>query len=202
MSVMQSFLFHPVPIIVGDFAGNIVDANGTTVVNIPAHEPGDLLLAWGSDKSNTPPTTPAGFTQLTVSICDPSFTASDRSSKVVYKISDGSAQTITFDGPGQNGASTDPYSGCYIIRNATGVGNVASANTTSTGTSFTAPSITLRQPPSTLFVFTLADNISAVPGGWTKGNTGGYIEYATGWSAAVFTLSATTALIGSSIEIY
>lgn len=201
MSMMQALLFEPVPVLVTTVQGSLLDANGITTVSVPDHEPGDLILAWGSNRTSTPSPTPAGYTSIVTYICNPSFTTSDRSGRAVYKISDGAAHTITFDG-GANGASGDAYSGCYIFRNAIGVGASAGVTTTSTGTTFNAPALSLVQAPSTVVVFTLADNMTAAPANWIRPTTGAYDEYLTAWAGGAFTLSATTALIGCSIEIY
>ena len=120
---------------------------------------------------------------------------------MVYQFTTGGAQTLTFDG-GSDSTSDDPYSGCLIFRGASqiGVGDGVSSN--STGTTLTMPALTIDRVPATVVVFTFYDGISAAPAGWTVTNGMAYAEYLSAWAGGDFTLNATAALIGTTVELY
>jgi hypothetical protein len=120
---------------------------------------------------------------------------------MVYKFSDGSAQTLTFDS-GSGTASTDPYSGCLIFRNAVGVDGAAGIDDNTTGATLTVPALTLTRYPSTVVAFSFYDGITAAPTGWIVTNGMAYAEYLSAWAGGDFTLSATAAQIGTVVEIY
>jgi hypothetical protein len=120
---------------------------------------------------------------------------------MVYKFSDGSAQTLTFDS-GSGTASADPYSGCLIFRNAVGVDGGSGINDTDTGTTLAVPALTLTRYPSTVVAFSFYDAFTAAPAGWTVTNGMAYTEYLSAWAGGDFTLGATAALIGTVVEIY
>ena len=192
---------EPVPIMVQSVLGSVLSTAGVTSISIPAHVDGDLIVAFGSNRTATVPPTPAGWTSIATGTCNPFGTGSDRSTKMVYKFSDGSAQTLTFDS-GSGTASTDPYSGCLIFRNAVGVDGAAGIDDNTTGATLTVPALTLTRYPSTVVAFSFYDAFTAAPAGWTVTNGMAYAEYLSTWAGGDFTLSATSALIGTVVEIY
>ena len=192
---------EPVPLIVTSILGSTVDTAGVTSISIPAHQDNDLIIAFGSNRTSTPPPTPAGYTSVATGTSNPFGTGSDRSTRMVYKFSDGSAQTLTFDS-GSASASTDPYSGCFIIRRAVGVDGGTGIDDNTTGTTLAVPGLTLTRYPSLLVAFSFYDGITAAPAGWTVTNGMAYAEYVPSWAGGNFTLGATAALIGTVVEIY
>ena len=209
MTIHQALLIDPVPILVNSIIGSVVDTAGVTTITVPAHADNDIIVAWGSNRTNTPspvPTDSVGgvWTNITSYVFDPLGTGSDRSTCVAWCRSNGQARTITFNG-GSSTASTDPYSGCYIWRNAINIGASAEVTGTSQGTTFAAPALTLTQPPSIVMVFGYyGGEITSGPAGWTvdAAGVGAYAEYLTAWAGGNFGLSATSDLIGCSIELY
>jgi hypothetical protein len=197
----QALLMEPVPIMVLSVLGSTLSTGGVTTVTIPAHADGDLIVAFGSNRTSTAPPTPAGWTSIATGVANPFGTGSDRSTRMVYKFSDGSAQTLTFDS-GSADASADPYSGCLIFRNAVGVDGGAGITDTDTGTTLAVPALTLTRYPSTVVAFSFYDGITAAPAGWTVINGMAYAEYLSAWAGGNFTLGATAALIGTVVEIY
>jgi hypothetical protein len=197
----QALLMEPVPIMVLSVIGSTLSTGGVTTVTIPAHADGDLIVAFGSNRTSTAPPTPAGWTSIATGVANPFGTGSDRSTRMVYKFSDGSAQTLTFDS-GSADASADPYSGCLIFRNAVGVDGGAGITDTDTGTTLAVPALTLTRYPSTVVAFSFYDGITAAPAGWTVINGMAYAEYLSAWAGGNFTLGATAALIGTVVEIY
>jgi hypothetical protein len=197
----QALLMEPVPIMVLSVIGSTLSTGGVTTVTIPAHADGDLIVAFGSNRTSTAPPTPAGWTSIATGVANPFGTGSDRSTRMVYKFSDGSAQTLTFDS-GSADASADPYSGCLIFRNAVGVDGGAGITDTATGTTLAVPALTLTRYPSTVVAFSFYDGITAAPAGWIVNNGMAYAEYLTAWDGGNFTLGATAALIGTVVEIY
>lgn len=197
----QALLMEPVPIMVLSVIGSTLSTGGVTTVTIPAHADGDLIVAFGSNRTSTAPPTPAGWTSIATGVANPFGTGSDRSTRMVYKFSDGSAQTLTFDS-GSADASADPYSGCLIFRNAVGVDGGAGINDNTTGATLAVPALTLTRYPSTVVAFSFYDGITAAPAGWTVINGMAYAEYLSAWAGGNFTLGATAALIGTVVEIY
>ena len=201
MSGIQALLMEPVPIMVQSVLGSVLSTAGVTSISIPAHADGDLIVAFGSNRTSTIPPTPAGWTSIATGVANPFGTGSDRSTRMVYKFSDGSAQTLTFDS-GSGTASTDPYSGGLIFRNAVGVDGAAGIDDNTTGATLTVPALTLTRYPSTVVAFSLYDGITAAPAGWTVVNGMAYAEYLSTWAGGDFTLNTTAALIGTVVEIY
>ena len=201
MTIQQALIAPPVPILVASVLGSTVDGAGVTSISIPATAPGDLIIAFGSNRTNTASPTPAGWTSIATGIANPFGTGSDRSTRMVYQFTTGGAQTLTFDG-GSDGTSTDPYSGCLIFRGASEVGTGDGVSSNSTGTTLTMPGLTINRVPATVVVFTFYDGISAAPAGWTVTNGMAYAEYLTAWAGGDFTLATTSALIGTVVEIY
>lgn len=202
MTIQQALTMTPVPILVASILGSTVSAGGVTSIDIPATASGDLIVAFGSNRTNTPSPTPAGWTSIATGVCNPFGTGSDRSTRMVYQFTDGGAQTLTFDG-GSDGASADPYSGCLIFRGASEVGTGAGVNNNSNGTTLAIPNLTVDRVPATVIVFSFyGDSITAVPAGWTISNGMAYAEYLDAWAGDDFTLSATAAQIGTTVEIY
>ena len=201
MTIQQALIAPPVPILVASVLGSTVSAAGVTSINIPATAPGDLIVAFGSNRTSTASPTPAGWTSIATGVANPFGTGSDRSTRMVYQFTTGGAQTLTFDG-GADGTSADPYSGCLIFRGASeiGVGDGVSSN--ATGTTLTMPALAINRVPATVVVFTFYDGISAAPAGWTVTNGMAYAEYLTAWTGGNFTLNATAALIGTVVELY
>ena len=197
----QALLMTPVPILVASVLGSTVSAAGVTSISIPATAEGDLIIAFGSNRTNTASPTPAGWTSIATGIANPVGTGSDRSTRMVYQFTDGSAQTLTFDG-GSADASADPYSGCLIFRGVSEVGTGAGVTTTATGTTLAIPTLTVNRVPATVVAFSFYDGITAAPAGWTVTNGMAYAEYLTAWAGGNFTLGATAAEIGTVVEIY
>jgi len=197
----QALLMEPVPVMVLSVLGSSLSTGGVTTVTIPAHADGDLIVAFGSNRTNTVPPTPAGWSSIATGVANPGGGANDRSTRMVYKFSDGSAQTLTFDS-GSSTASTDSYSGCLIFRNAVGVDGAAGIDDTATGTTLTVPALTLTRYPSTVVAFSFYDAFTAAPAGWTVTNGMAYAEYLSTWAGGDFTLGATAAQIGTVVEIY
>ena len=188
----------PVPILVASVLGSDLTTGGVTSISIPATAAGDLIIAFGSNRTSTPSPTPAGWTSIATGSHN---SASDRSTRMVYQFTDGSAQTLTFDG-GSSTASAVPYSGCLIFRGASEVGTGAGVNSNSTGTTLPIPTLTVNRVPATVIAFTFYNGIESAPAGWTISNGMAYAEYLTVWAGANFTLDATAALIGTVVEIY
>ena len=204
MSSIQGLMFQPVPNFIDSVIGSTLSTAGITTVSIPAHVDNDLIIAFGSNRSNTPPPVPAGYTSIATGVCNPGG-GGNRATILVYKFSDGSAQTLTFDSP--NGtASADPYSGCFIFRNATGVDGNAGISSNSTGTTLAVPTIALARYPSILAAFSFfcdtSIGITAAPAGWIVENGMAYAEYQNTWDGGNFTLNTTSALIGSVVAVY
>jgi len=197
----QALLMEPVPIMVQSVLGSSLSTGGVTTVTIPAHADGDLIVAFGSNRTNTVPPTPAGWSSIATGVANPGGGANDRSTRMVYKFSDGSAQTLTFDS-GSSTASTDSYSGCLIFRNAVGVDGAAGIDDNTTGTTLAVPALTLTRYPSTVVAFGFYDAFTAAPAGWTVINGMAYAEYLSAWAGGNFTINATGALIGTVVEIY
>jgi len=120
---------------------------------------------------------------------------------MIYKFSNGAAQTLTFDS-GSGTASTDPYSGCLIFRNAVGVDGALGISSNTTGTTLAVPGLNLTRYPSTVVAFSFYTAFTAVPAGWNLVNGMSYSEYQMSWAGGNFTLDATAALIGTVVEIY
>lgn len=199
--IQQALLMTPVPILVASVLGSTVSGAGVTSISIPATAPGDLIVAFGSNRTSNPSPTPAGWTSIATGVCNPFGTGSDRSTRMVYQFTDGEAQTLTFDG-GSDGTSADPYSGCLIFRGASEVGTGAGVSSNSTSTTLTIPTLTVNRVPATVIVFSFYDGITAAPAGWTVVNGMAYAEYLSSWAGGDFTLGATAAEIGTVVEIY
>ena len=192
----------PVPILVASVLGSTVNGAGVTSISIPATAPGDLIIAFGSNRTNNPSPTPAGWTSIATGTANPFGTGSDRSTRMVYQFTTGDAQTLTFDG-GSDGTSADPYSGCLIFRGASEVGvGEGVDNDTAASTTLVIPGLTINRVPATLVVFSFYNGISAAPAGWTVIDGMAYAEYLTAWAGGNFTLGATAAEIGTVVEIY
>jgi hypothetical protein len=197
----QALLMTPVPILVASVLGSTVSGAGVTSISIPATAAGDLIIAFGSNRTNTASPTPAGWTSIATGIANPGGGGGDRSTRMVYQFTTGGAQTLTFDG-GADGTSTDPYSGCLIFRGASEVGTGAGVSSNSTGTTLAIPTLTVNRVPATVVAFSFYDAITAAPAGWTVTNGMAYAEYLTAWAGGNFTLGDTAALIGTVVEIY
>ena len=198
MSIQQALLMTPVPILVASVLGSDLTTGGVTSISIPATAAGDLIIAFGSNRTSTPSPTPAGWTSIATGSHN---SASDRSTRMVYQFTDGEAQTLTFDG-GSSTASAVPYSGCLIFRGASEVGTGDGVSNNSTGTTLAIPGLTVNRVPATVIAFSFYNGIESAPAGWTISNGMAYAEYLTAWAGANFTLDATAALIGTVVEIY
>lgn len=202
MTIQQALIAPPVPILVASVLGSTVSGAGVTSISIPATAAGDLIIAFGSNRTNNPSPTPAGWTSIATGVANPAFTGSDRSTRMVYQFTTGEAQTLTFDG-GSDGTSTDPYSGCLIFRGASEVGVGAGVdNDTAASTTLVIPGLTINRVPATVVVFSFYNGISAAPAGWTVTNGMAYAEYLTAWAGGNFTLGDTAAEIGTVVELY
>ena len=198
----QALLMTPVPILVASVLGSTVNGAGVTSISIPATAPGDLIIAFGSNRTNNPSPTPAGWTSIATGTANPFGTGSDRSTRMVYQFTTGDAQTLTFDG-GSDGTSADPYSGCLIFRGASEVGvGEGVDNDTAASTTLVIPGLTINRVPATLVVFSFYNGISAAPAGWTVIDGMAYAEYLTAWAGGNFTLGEAAAEIGTVVEIY
>ena len=202
MTIQQALIAPPVPILVASVLGSTVSAAGVTSISIPATAAGDLIIAFGSNRTSTASPTPAGWTSIATGVANPFGTGSDRSTRMVYQFTDGGAQTLTFDG-GSADASADPYSGCLIFRGASQVGTGAGVNSNSTGTTLAIPTLTIDRVPATVIAFSFYGNaITVAPAGWTISNGMAYAEYLSAWAGGNFTLNTTAALIGTTVPIY
>lgn len=202
MSAQQALLMTPVPILVASVLGSTVSSGGVTSISIPATAPGDLIIAFGSNRTNTPSPTPAGWTSIATGTGNLSGTSNDRSTRMVYQFTDGSAQTLTFDG-GSDGTSGDPYSGCLIFRGASEVGTGDGVDSNSTGTTLAIPGLTIDRVPTTVVVFGYYGGaITDAPAGWIISNGMAYAEYLDAWAGGNFTLSGNAVEIGTVVEIY
>ena len=200
--IQQALLMTPVPILVASVLGSTVSGAGVTSISIPATAAGDLIIAFGSNRTNNPSPTPAGWTSIATGVANPFGTGSDRSTRMVYQFTTGGAQTLTFDGD-SDGTSTDPYSGCLIFRGVSEVGTGAGVSSNSTGTTLAIPTLTVNRVPATVVAFSFyGDSITAAPAGWTVVNGMAYAEYLSSWDGGNFTLDATAAEIGTVVEIY
>jgi hypothetical protein len=198
----QALLMTPVPVLVASVLGSTVSGAGVTTISIPATTAGDLIIAFGSNRTNNPSPTPAGWTSIATGIANPGGGGSDRSTRMVYQFTTGGAQTLTFDGASSD-TSADPYSGCLIFRGASEVGTGAGVSSNSTGTTLAIPTLTVNRVPATVIAFSFyGDSITAAPAGWTVTNGMAYAEYLTAWAGGNFTLNTTAALIGTVVEIY
>lgn len=191
----------PVPILIDSVLGSTLSSAGVTSISIPATAPGDLIVAFGSNRTTTPSPTPAGWTSIATGVSNQFGTTGDRSTRMVYQFTDGEAQTLTFDG-GSDGTSADPYSGCLIFRGASEVGTGDGVSNNSTGTTLAIPGLTVNRVPATVIAFSFYDGITAAPAGWTVVDGMAYAEYLSAWAGDDFTLGATAALIGTVVEIY
>jgi hypothetical protein len=199
----QALLMTPVPILVASVLGSTVSGAGVTSISIPATAAGDLIIAFGSNRTSTASPTPAGWTSIATGIANPFGTGSDRSTRMVYQFTTGGAQTLTFDGGTGDSGSTDPYSGCLIFCGASEVGVGAGVSSNSTGTTLAIPTLTVNRVPATVVAFSFyGDSITAAPAGWTLTNGMAYAEYLTAWAGGNFTIGDTAALIGTVVEIY
>jgi hypothetical protein len=202
MTIQQALIAPPVPVLVASVLGTSLTTGGVTSVSIPATAAGDLIIAFGSNRTNTASPTPAGWTSIATGIANPGGGANDRSTRMVYQFTDGTAQTLTFDG-GASTAGADPYSGCLIFRGASEIGTGAGVSSNSTGTTLAIPTLTINRVPATVIAFSFyGDSITAAPAGWIVTNGMAYAEYLTAWAGGNFTISATAALIGTVVEIY
>ena len=203
MTIQQALLMTPVPVLVASVLGSTVSGAGVTSISIPATAPGDLIIAFGSNRTSTASPTPAGWTSIATGIANPGGGGSDRSTRMVYQFTTGGAQTLTFDG-GSDGTSGDPYSGCLIFRGASEVGTGAGVDNNSTGTTLAIPTLAVNRVPATVVVFSFygGDSITAAPAGWIISNGMAYAEYLSSWDGGNFTLGDTAALIGTVVEIY
>ena len=200
--LQQALLMTPVPILVASVLGSTVSAAGITTISIPATTAGDLIIAFGSNRTSTASPTPAGWTSIATGIANPGGGGGDRSTRMVYQFTTGDAQTLTFDG-GSATASTEPYSGCLIFRGASQIGTGAGVTTNATGTTLAIPTLTVNRVPATVVAFSFyGDAITAAPAGWTVTNGMAYAEYLTAWAGGNFTLNTTAAEIGTVVEIY
>jgi len=200
--IHQALLMTPVPTLVASVLGSTVSAAGVTSISIPATQPGDLIIAFGSNRTNTASPTPAGWTSVATGVCNPFGTGSDRSTRMVYQFTTGDAQTLTFDG-GSADASAVPYSGCLIFRGASEVGTGYGVDSNTTGPTLTIPSLTINRVPATVVVFGFyGDSISVAPAGWTISNGMAYAQYLDAWAGGAFTLDTNAAQIGTVVEIY
>ena len=202
MTIQQALIAPPVPTLVASVLGTTLTTGGITSISIPATAAGDLIIAFGSNRTNTASPTPAGWASIATGTANPFGTGGDRSTRMVYQFTDGSAQTLTFNG-GSADVSADPYSGCLIFRGASEIGTGAGVSSNSTGTTLAIPTLTIDRVPATVVAFSFfGDSITAAPAGWITTNGMAYAEYLSAWAGGNFTISATAALIGTVVELY
>ena len=202
MTIQQALIAPPVPTLVASVLGTTLTTGGITSISIPATAAGDLIIAFGSNRTSTASPTPAGWTSIATGTANPFGTGGDRSTRMVYQFTNGGAQTLTFDG-GSADVSADPYSGCLIFRGASDIGTGDGVDSNTTGTTLAIPGLTVARVPATVVAFSFfGDSITDAPAGWTVTNGMAYAEYLSAWAGGNFTISATAALIGTVVEIY
>jgi hypothetical protein len=190
--------YHSGAVVVGSALGSTI-TNGLTTVDIPATQAGDLILAFGSDQSNTLPTPSAGWDTVTT-YGSPNAA---RITIVVSQIANGSAQTLSFQGQGNTTVPNTRYSGAIIFRSATGIGNVNAVGTNTQGATFTANAMTLNHPPSITVVFSYyAGILSTTIANATIANGMIYTSSDTTFSGGTVTEATNSYLNYSTIEVY
>lgn len=188
MSIIQAFTYRskiPAQIAAHVQGSALTRPSGTftsrTTINIPAHNPGDLLVAIGTNIGSVPPSvSTAGWSILSdmtgmsvTSMVSSTVVTTNYSSKCVYKTSQtGAAETCTFFG---SGSDPDFCSSCFIFRNVTGIGAFKTSIFSGGGTNIPVPSLTLQvvDGSSTVVVLTPKPLITSsnIPG--IVINTGG-----------------------------
>ena len=176
--------YHSGAFIVGSALGSTI-TGGVTTCDIPATQAGDFILAFGSDQSATLPVPSAGWSNVT-SYGSPNGA---RITLVVSQVTNGEAQTLSFQGQGDTTVPNTRYSGAIIFRSVTGIGNTYSTGSNSTGSSFTVPAMTLTYPPSIVVVFSYYAGILSTA-----------IANATISNGMIYTTSASTFAGGSATE--
>jgi hypothetical protein len=190
--------YHSGAFVVGSALGSTI-TSGLTTVNIPATQAGDFILAFGSDQSATLPVPSAGWNTVT-SYGSPNGA---RITLVVSQVTDGAAQTLSFQGQGDTTVPNTRYSGAIIFRSATGIGNTFSTGSNSQGSSFTVPAMTLTYPPSQVVVFSYyAGILSTTISGATIANGMIYVDGATTFAGGSVTEAPNSYLNYCSIEVY
>jgi hypothetical protein len=190
--------YHSGAFVVGSALGSTI-TSGLTTVDIPATQAGDFILAFGSDQSATLPVPSAGWNTVT-SYGSPNGA---RITLVVSQVTNGAAQTLSFQGQGDTTVPNTRYSGAIIFRSATGIGNTFSTGSNSTGSSFTVPAMTLTYPPSQVVVFGYyAGILSTAISGATIANGMIYVDGATTFAGGSVTVAPNSYLNYCSIEVY
>ena len=210
MTIQQSLMFKPVPILVNSVQGSIVNSAGVTTITVPEHGNNDLIVAFGANRTAIPsnvPTDSAGgvWSSVVTYVASNGNFDNDRSARVAVCRSSGAARTITFAGPSNGIESVIPYSGCLIWRNAVGIGAAQGVNDFGgSGTSvITAPALTLQRPPGAVMVFTYATSIISGPANWNITNGMAWAgPYLTTWAGGNFGVSGTLLPIICSIELF
>lgn len=130
--------------------GTWFDNNGTTQVRVPDHPSGSLLVAWAINRDQVPcvPSDADLATVLVTRSIQPEPTKS-RTTAVFSKISNGSAQTLTFSGRAGD-PSVGPYCGVMVFENASKIGNCAIVETADKGKTFMFPDLELSSPDSSV----------------------------------------------------
>jgi hypothetical protein len=190
--------YHSGAVVVGSALGSTITA-GLTTINIPATQAGDFILAFGSDQSATLPVPSAGWNTVT-SYGSPNGA---RITLVVSQVTDGAAQTLSFQGQGDTTVPNTRYSGAIIFRSATGVGNINAVGTNSQGATFTAAAMTLNHPPSITVVFSYyAGILSTTIANATISNGMIYTSSDTTFAGGTATEAVNSYLNYSTIEVY
>jgi len=102
----------------------IGEATGTASATLPAHQAGDLILAFAfRDGSTTLPTQPTGWTQID------SASANTCSARVAYKVAASSSETT--------GTWTNATTVIFLVYRGVNVDRIANIDTESTGSSTT-----------------------------------------------------------------
>lgn len=151
-------------------------SGGTTSVTFTGHQKGDLLLAMGGNRVNTPFAVPAGWT-LAKAV---GFTGNQqRAITTCWKIAESADPvTIQFTGGG-GGDSTTPYSGGMVFRGARGIGATASHSGSGAGVNtlnFAGLTPQVANGSSCMVVTTYLaapDGFTGAPAGWTM--SGGFL---------------------------
>lgn len=144
---------------------------GSTSLTMPSHQGGDLLLMWAfRDGNTTAPSIPAGWTDLGTN------SGNGCSARLGYKIAASGSET---SGTWTNASVL----ACMVYRGTSNIPGAVAFNTGS-GTTVTAPALTMQDPSgrSWVAVFGGHENASGNPDPFT--GTVERMEYATGSKAS------------------
>jgi len=142
--------------------------NGAGSVVVPAHQAGDwIIFVNASSATTTPPALTTGFTNIITFTNNSTNNAQDRAVRVQYKISDGSATTL----------SCSNYGGVAILRNVTALLSSKDGSGIYTTTSSTVPVSMTPTVGGSLCIFSGYD-----PGNYVGATTINYANNFGGWA--------------------